>query len=195
MDGQPAFEGPARVGPNAVIQLAAALRDRWGAAEARRFFERHGLAALIDSPPESMIEERVPALLMTSLWCDYDPDTAAGIAADAGRRTADYIIAHRIPRIAKAAFRLAPRQAGARLLLSAIERHAWTFAGSGYCETFRQKPFLISIRDNPLAVPQCCWHVAVFERLFRRLASGEAVVRHASCCLDGKAACRFEIEP
>lgn len=186
--------GEARVGPNAVIQLANALRDRLGAGEARRFFERCGHAALFDSPPDDMIPQTVPAALMTALWTHYDHHTANGIAADAGRRTADYIIAHRIPRVAQMAFRLMPRKTGAGLLLSAIERHAWTFAGSGACKTSGTQPFLISIRDNPLALPQCCWHVAVFERLFRRLISGDAVVSHAGCCLDGGAACIFEIE-
>lgn len=194
MDGGQGLAGQARVGPNAVIQLANALRDRQGSAEARRFFDRHGLADLFDDPPGDMIDQSIPATLMRSLWNDYDHRTAAATAADAGRRTADYIIAHRIPRIARTVFHATPRGIGARLLLAAIERHAWTFAGSGVCETSRTVPFLISIRDNPLALPQCCWHVAVFERLFRRLISGNAVVRHVGCHLDRGGACTFEIE-
>lgn len=194
MDGAQTFGNEARVGPNAVIQLANAMRDRLGVTEARRFFDRRGLVELYDSPPEEMIGQSIPAELMSALWHDYDHGAASGIAADAGRRTADYIIANRIPSIAKLAFRLLPRRTAARLLLAAIERHAWTFAGSGLCETSGKGPHLISIRDNPLALPECCWQVAVFERLFRRLVFGRTKVRHIGCVLEKKAACKFEIE-
>ena len=194
MDGGGTFGTEGRVGPNAIIQLGNALRDRFGADETVGFFDRHGFGALIEKPPTEMIDQSIPAMLMRALWDDFDHATASGIAGDAGRRTADYIVANRIPRIARALFRVTPRRRAARMLLRAIERHAWTFAGSGVCETSGTDPYLISIRDNPLALPQCDWHVAVFERLFRRLVSGGAVVRHVDCCRNGGAVCTFEIE-
>lgn len=194
LDGGTAFHSSARVGPNAVIQLSNALQSAIGAEATRTFFARQGHVNIFDHPPEEMIEEDIPAALARALWSEFPPETARHVAMDAGQRTADYIIANRIPGAARIVLRIVPARLGANLLLKAIERHAWTFAGSGKCETANTPRHLISIRDNPLALPDCCWHVAVFERLFRRMVSRDAVVRHVSCRLDGKADCTFEIE-
>jgi divinyl protochlorophyllide a 8-vinyl-reductase len=194
MDGTLALDPPGLVGPNAVVQLAVALEEMTGRDEARSFYSCLGLEALFDTPPGEMIDQRIPARLMRALW-DHFPDAMAhAIAASAGQKTADYVIAHRIPGIAKASFRIMPRSLAAKMLLTAIHRNAWTFAGSGVCEVKRDRPHLISIRENPLAMPDCAWHVAVFERLFRRLVYGETRVSHLSCCKSGAEACTFAID-
>ena len=79
-------------------------------------------------------------------------------------------------------------------MLGAIRRNAWTFAGSGVCRTAAAPRHLISIRDNPLAMPDCAWHAAVSARLFGRLVAPGTGIRHTACCRDGAAACRFEID-
>jgi hypothetical protein len=58
-------------------------------------------------------------------------EVAAEVARSAGRRTADYLLAHRIPKPVQALLKALPARLAARVLLSAIARHAWTFAGSG----------------------------------------------------------------
>jgi len=192
MDGG-AFIEPGRVGPNAVTQLSGALEALHGVDAADAVFAAAGCAKLRTEPPAAMVDEAVPAALFSALWSTL-PDTAAeAAAAEAGRRTADYIIAHRIPKFAKRILKIAPRKLATRLLLLAIRRNAWTFAGSGHC-AITTRPAAIYIADNPIATPDCVWHQAVFERLFRRLVDAGAVVRHTACIRAGAGACRFEID-
>ncbi|MEM1049517.1 MAG: bacteriochlorophyll 4-vinyl reductase [Pseudomonadota bacterium] len=184
---------PGRVGPNAVLQLAEALIALYGPSFTARIFADAGFGGLLASPPETMIDETVPAALFRALWRDMPPVSAARVARNAGTRTADYILANRIPAIAKAVLKVLPPRLAAPLLLSAIRKHAWTFAGSGTCETDTRGGYRIDIRRNPLAMPDCVWHQGVFERLFRVLVSSRAHVHHTKCCADGAPLCRFEV--
>lgn len=189
----PAAHPEGLIGPNSVIQLVEALAEREGEAAVDRLFDRAGLAAWRTRPLDAMIPEAVPAALFAALFQAYPMDAAQAIAADAGRRTADYVMAHRIPGPVKTLLRLLPGPPSARLLLSAIQRNAWTFAGSGVCTSRYGRPSVIEIAGNPLAMPGCVWHAAVFTRLFRSLAARKAAVRHPACSLAGDSACRFEI--
>ena len=71
-----------------------------------------------------------------------------------------------------------PASLASRQLLSAIARHAWTFAGSG----------------RYAAGPVCHWHAGVFETLFRTLVHPRSRARETACCAAGAPACRFEID-
>lgn len=183
------------VGPNAVIQLAEALRaapDAPGLAE--HVFGRAGYARLLRSPPTDMIDEAIAARLFATLWREMPAASAAAIAHEAGRRTGAYVLAHRIPPLARLLLRTLPPRLAAPLLLRAIARHAWTFAGSGRCRTASGPPCLVTIARNPLAMPGGAWHGGVFECLFRSLVSRSASVRHAEVSGDGGPVCRFEID-
>ena len=181
------------VGPNAVIQLAHALRDMHGTDAARQVFECAGFAELLDQPPTQMINEHIPAALFAALWRNLPDESATRIAKDAGRRTADYILANRIPRAVQIILRRLPAQIAAPILLAAINKNAWTFVGSGTCHTRPGQPAVIEVANNPLAMPDCVWHQSVFERLFRELVSPATVVRHSMCCTRGEPVCRFEL--
>ena len=181
-----------RIGPNAVIQLGHAVSALLQPAAAADLYDTAGLGPLLDAPPEEMIDQDVPAALFQTLWQLF-PDQAPLLAADAGRRTADYVIANRIPRIARRVFLVAPRQVGTWLLLKAISRNAWTFVGSGKCETHFGRPSLISITDNPLMMPECIWNTAVFERLFDRLVAQGTRVLHTANDGNHPRICEFKI--
>ncbi|MEQ8603179.1 MAG: bacteriochlorophyll 4-vinyl reductase [Marivibrio sp.] len=181
------------IGPNSVIQLAEALGAREGEAAVDRLFERAGLAVWRGRSLDAMIPEAVPAALFDALFAAYPQDDAQAIAADAGRRTADYVMAHRIPGPVKTLLRLTPAPIAARLLLTAIGRNAWTFAGSGVFTSRYGGVSVIAIAGNPIAMPGCVWHAAVFTRLFRRLVSKKTTIRHPACRLAGDEACRFDI--
>jgi divinyl protochlorophyllide a 8-vinyl-reductase len=183
-----------RVGPNAVLQVAAALRARGGEPAARRVFETAGLAELLDQPPSAMIDERLAASLHRSLRRALAPAEANAVAREAGRLTADYILTYRIPGPAQALLRISPQTLAARLLVSAIGRNAWTFAGSGQFRSIAGSPIVLEIAANPLAMGGCLWHGAVFEGLFKNLVSSRAGVREVACCELGAEACRFEVE-
>lgn len=183
----------ALIGPNAVTQIANALHELCGPETARDIFAGGGLQGMLAVPPTAMVDERAVIRLFECVHAGLPPDTAAAVAARAGRRTADYLLAHRIPHLAQRTLQLLPASLAARLLLRAVARNAWTFVGSGTFSAQPGSPIVIDIRSNPLATPGCAWHVAVFERLFRALVAPRSVVRHQRCCYDGAASCRFEI--
>lgn len=182
-----------RVGPNAVLQVAAALTARDGAEAAAKLFAAAGLDAMWRAPPADMIDQEDAARLHRALHERLEPAHAALVAADAGRRTADYLLANRIPKPAQLVLRALPAGLATRLLLKAIARNAWTFAGSGQVTVAAGNPASISIVANPLAMAPCDWHIAVFQRLFQALVHRHATVRETACCGDGAAACCFEI--
>lgn len=181
------------VGPNSVIQLAHALRELAGEGAAREVFAQAGLSGLLDRLPDEMVDERLPARLFAALSRTLPGPTAGVVAIDAGRRTARYILKHRIPRPAQLVLRWLPSPLARRLLLMAIQKHAWTFAGSGRCTTRWGSPAVIEIEGNTLSMPGCIWHVAVFETLFDGLGRGRTCVEHPLCSAAGDAVCRFEV--
>ena len=118
--------------------------------------------------------------------------------AEAGRRTADYILANRIPGPAQALLKILPAGPAARILVRAIGANAWTFAGSSRFEaavTGGQAVF--TLKGNPLcagetaAEPVCVWHAAVFQRLFQVLVSRRTRVTETQCEARGDDLCRF----
>lgn len=181
------------VGPNTITQTAIALRARGGEALLHAVFEAAGIARYIDAPPEAMVPEGDAAALHRHIY-DHLPDGDA-LLEEAGRLTADYLLAHRIPVIAQVALRLMPAPLSATTLAWAIRRHAWTFAGSGHFVTQGLWPLEVSITASALSVPGCPWHRGVFERLFRTLVSRRATVTCLACCATGAPACRFAIGP
>ncbi|WP_187429368.1 hypothetical protein ROLI_039360 [Roseobacter fucihabitans] len=183
----------AKVGPNAVTQVAAALRALGGETLAVQVFKSSGLGDILITPPEKMVAQDIAARLHDGLRIALPPGTARGIARDAGHRTADYLLANRIPRPAQWVMKTLPARWAGRLLLRAMAANAWTYAGSGRVHVTPGNPCRLEIIDNPLAQPQCHWHVAVFEHLFRSLVAQNAKVTHPACCAQGAPACRFEI--
>ena len=176
----------AKVGPNAIIQLAAALRAAGGEAAAARVFAAAGLLPLLAAPPGDMVDQRVAGRLHDALRGTMPGDAAGRIALDAGRRTADYLLAHRIPAPARWLMRALPPRPAARVLLRAMTANAWTYAGTGRVRATAGDPCVLEIVDNPLAQPGGCpWHRGVFERLFRALVFPAARLHHISCCADG----------
>ena len=184
----------ARIGPNAVIQLAAALRARLGQEGGRQVFAVAGHLELFHQPPQEMVAEATAAELYRALFSVLPAEIAADVAADSGTRTADYILANRIPMMAQRVLKTMPVTLAGPLLLKAIARNAWTFAGSGQVRTEScGRHFAVEITANPMAMPGCAWHQAVFQRLFSVLVAPEITVRHPACCHEGARSCRFEI--
>jgi divinyl protochlorophyllide a 8-vinyl-reductase len=173
MDGSFRAETDARIGPNAILQLIPVLDHALGRAGRDRLFQG------IDLPPPDagMWPEAACRAAHLAVWQGCG-EAASAILQAAGQGTADYILAHRIPAAAKALIRALPAPLGARLLTSAIARHAWTFTGSGRFRVVSHAPLTFEVADNPLAFPgrPCVWHAAVFVRLFRVLVWSDAQV-------------------
>jgi divinyl protochlorophyllide a 8-vinyl-reductase len=180
-----------RIGPNAIIRLAEAAEVRMGPACCACVFRDAGLGRYLDAAPERMVREDEVVALYAAL-----PGRAGAqsepVAADAGRRTADYLLAHRIPRPVQWILKRLPPALAARVLLGAIGKHAWTFAGTG---DFIVAPGpRVTVRGGPFtapgdgAQPLRAFYAAVFERLFRTLvspaASVSATVSDGACVID-----------
>ena len=190
----------ARIGPNAVIRLGEALTDRLGPAVAARVFTAAGIAPWLADPPGAMVDEAHVTALHAVLRDTLDAETAAAVSHDAGVRTADYLLAVRIPRPVQALLKLLPPAPASRLLLSAISRHSWTFAGSGRFEVRPGRPLELVIVDSPLcrgataATPQCAYYAGTFERLYQVLVSRRSRVRETACQAMGADACVFTVD-
>jgi divinyl protochlorophyllide a 8-vinyl-reductase len=188
-----------RIGPNAIAQLALALPPLVGRGATRGVFAQAGLAHRLDAPPQEMVDEDEVRRLHTALREQLGPALAAQAACDAGRRTGDYLLAHRIPRPVQALLMRLPARWAVRVLLAAIRRHAWTFVGSGRFEARAGTPVVLRIRGNPLCAglhadtPACHFYAATFERLFAVLVHPHSRVREVACEACGDAACEFEI--
>jgi len=182
-----------RVGPNAVVQTRSALEARVGGERTAVVFAHAGLTRYLEHAPAAMIPESEAASLFAAVYACLPAPEADAVMHDAGVRTARYLLAHRIPTPVQALLVRLPPSIAARVLMSAVGRHAWTFAGSGRFRATGGARGAVEIDRNPLRAPGCLWHVGVFETLNRTLVSPRATVRH---CHTGVAAhtCRFEFD-
>lgn len=186
---------PARIGPNAILQMMPVLERMAGPDGALRMLRQAGVSALPDGT--EMIPEGDAARLHQWLRATMREE-AASMAHEAGEGTARYILAHRIPKPAQALLRILPPELAAWSLSRAIAKHAWTFAGSG---KFRvRSPWQFAIEDNPIVRGEqnadclCHWHAAVFERLYRDLVHPDVTCREIACCAQpGQWACVFAL--
>jgi divinyl protochlorophyllide a 8-vinyl-reductase len=188
-----------RIGPNAITRVAQVLERRFGRATAAELFTLAGLSTYLQAPPQQMVDEDEARRLHVLLRSRLGARDAAEVSREAGVATAEYLLAHRIPKPVQRLLRALPAALACRVLLVAIRRHAWTFAGSGHFEAEAGSPALLTIRDNPLCrgqvsdVPVCDYYAATFEHLFRRLVHRDTRVTELSCEARGDDACRFEL--
>lgn len=176
-----AFEKSALIGPHAVIHMAEAMAERLGPWATAAVLA----SAQIDEVPgadEGMIPE-IEALRLHRWLLLAEPLEGFAITREAARRTADYIIANRIPAPAVALLRVLPPALAAPLLMRAIARHAWTFIGAGVFTAQSAWRFTIdrSGAEDPIPVPDSTfeWYGAVFERLFQRLVAADCRIELA----------------
>ncbi len=185
----------ALIGPNTILQLLPVL-ERAGGADFRD--QVMAAAGVFEAPPgEGMMPEEPAARVHQALRA-IEPQMAPSLAWAAGVRTAQYIMARRIPQAAQLVLKLLPARLAGPLLSRAIAKHAWTFVGSG---TFRiAAPLTFEITDNPIVrgevseVPLCDWHRAVFETLFCTLVDPRLRCEEETCCAMGAPACRFVLK-
>lgn len=193
-----------RIGPNAITRVAEVLPARLGSSATWALFERAGLVRYLRQPPERMVDEDEVRALHATLREQLGGALAGEVARAAGTATADYLLAHRIPRPLQRMLKALPARLAARVLLHAVARNAWTFVGSGRLETCAAaaqpgRPVVLRIHGNPLArgtvatAPACGYYAAAFERLFRVLVHPRCTVVEVECESCGAAACRFEI--
>jgi divinyl protochlorophyllide a 8-vinyl-reductase len=192
--------GPAgQIGPNAVTRLAEAVRAKLGEDACVALFRAAELERHLTSPPEHMVDERDVSALQRALFERFGEERAGELARDAGKRTGDYLLANRIPRPAQTLVRALPRSLGARALVRAIGRHAWTFAGSGtFTSSWERGRLILRLERAPVArwlrtkEPACHYYAGTFERVFGSML-GDVHVRERECEANGGTACVFEV--
>ena len=188
-----------RIGPNAIIRVAEALEHQRGHAMTEEVFAMAGLARYLDEAPHEMVDEEEARRLHVMLRTLLGASAAAEVSREAGVATANYLLANRIPKPVQFVLRSSPAVVASRVLLAAVSRHAWTFAGSGRFEAIAGPPSLLTIRDNPLTrgqasdSPVCDYYGATFEHLFRELVQRRTRVTELTCEARGDDACRFEL--
>jgi divinyl protochlorophyllide a 8-vinyl-reductase len=170
-----------------------ALREIVGRETCTSILKRASLVGYLEAAPSEMVSEREVARLFDALCRTLPPEASVAVLSTAGRNTADYILAHRIPMLAQRMIGFLPPLLGARVLMAAISKHAWTFAGSGTVTCDLGRNLSIGIACNSLATPGCPWHVAVFKRLFEVLVSPSVRIDHVSCCAEGDPICRTRV--
>lgn len=198
---QPAHTDVAgRIGPNAIIRVAEALRARLGEEATAQVFHAAALGGYLHAAPDAMVVEEEVARLQAQLRLSLGSAMAAEISRDAGHRTGDYLLANRIPKFAQFILKLLPPGMAAGILARAIGKHAWTFAGTGTFSFSTGRPFGLVIAGCPLCRemkadgPACDYYAATFERIFRVLVSRRAKVTETACIASGGDACRFRVD-
>ncbi|MEO0463905.1 MAG: bacteriochlorophyll 4-vinyl reductase [Pseudomonadota bacterium] len=167
----------ALIGPHAVIHLAQVMHEVLGRTATHTVL---GHAQIETLPSGHAMIPEIEALRLHRWLLLWEPVEGFAIAREAARRTADYIIANRIPGPAAALLRLLPAALAAPLLMRAIRHHAWTFIGAGRFEPHSARDFTIdrSAVDDPMPVPDSTfdWYGAVFERLYQQLVASDCQI-------------------
>lgn len=201
VDGGCQRQQPARIGPNAIIQLSAAVTACLGVEARDALFRRAGLQRYLGAMPQHMVDEVEVIALHRALRGSVTAEGARNLFYEAGLLTGDYILTNRIPKAAQIVLKLLPRGLATRALTSAISKHAWTFAGSGTFRAVSTQPLVLEIANSPLCrgetadTPLCDYYAGTFTRLYRTLADPETDIRETSCGAVQGGACQFEDRP
>ncbi|MEX5727556.1 divinyl protochlorophyllide a 8-vinyl-reductase [Rhodovulum iodosum] len=185
-----------RIGPNAVLQLLPVLEQAGGAALRDDMLQEAGLN---EPPSDTGLMDEGPAAAMHAALRRSLPEQAPALLREAGARTGEYILAHRIPAFAQIILKILPAALSAPMLAKAIAKHSWTFAGSGAFQVVSTRPLVFELTNNPLIrgevanAPLCVWHEAVFDTLFQTLVDKRLTTRETTCAAAGGRICRFEI--
>lgn len=168
----------ARIGPNAIIQTVYALQHTYGTAATAHLLHHSphpAVRALNQRLPEAMVPEDLFHTLVGELEHQLGHTATASILERAGQHTADYLLAHRIPKPFQWVVRQLPPRAALALFLAAIKQHAWTFAGSGSFTTrnilSRSTPQLTLTLPPMARPPVAAFYAGTFGRLFQSLIS------------------------
>ncbi len=190
---------PGRIGPNAVIRLIEALDGVEGRPVTSRIFQSAGVSPFLSDPPGAMVDERCVGTLYSQMLGTMGESRMRTIAWIAGQRTGEYLLRNRIPRPVQRLLKLLPRTLASTILMHAIARHAWTFAGSGSFSFAPGRPVRFKILNCPVCrqctsqAAICDYYSATFERIWSELIHADTRVTEIECSATGAPACLFEI--
>ncbi|MEI7747481.1 MAG: bacteriochlorophyll 4-vinyl reductase [Chlorobiaceae bacterium] len=137
---------PSKIGPNSIIQTVAALEAAYGKTKAETMLSKIGQGYLVGNLPKEMVEEAKFHTLVGALQKEIGETATSRILQESGERTARYLLKVRIPGIFQKFVKLLPPRPAFKLLLFAISKNAWTFAGSGEFAYTMKRPPEISVK-------------------------------------------------
>ncbi len=187
------------VGPNAVTRMAAALIALDSKAGAMVVFQDAGIERYLETPPTEPVAELDVTRLMQATLDRLGLQRARTVGWIAGHLTAEYLLEHRIPKLAQQLMHIMPARLASHLLCVLMRRHAWTFAGSGQVTFAAGESTRIVIKGCPIcsgmatAGPVCTYYAASFEKLFNTLVHTHAKVIETECQGRGDPACVFSV--
>jgi divinyl protochlorophyllide a 8-vinyl-reductase len=188
-----------KIGPNAVTRVAEALQELHGLGVCRDVFAAAHLERHLETTPTQMVDESDAARLHRALVDVLGFEAADRVAQRAGVLTGDYLLAHRIPQPAQSLLRHLPRRLAAALLLRAIARHAWTFAGSGSFSYSFNPALSLRLHGTPICrlvrsdAPACGYYAATFQRVFAAMLGDSTRVIESQCEAQGASQCVFDV--
>ena len=191
--------GEGKIGPNAVTRVAEALQEMHGTQLCRDVFAAADLQRHLETAPTEMVDESDAARLHRALVDVLGFEAATLVAQRAGALTGDYLLAYRIPKAAQRLLRHLPRRLAAALLLRAIARHAWTFAGSGAFSYSFNPALSLRLRGAPVCrllrsdAPACGYYAATFQRVFAAMLGDSTRVVESQCQAQGASQCVFDV--
>lgn len=179
-----------------ILQLVPVIGELLGEDAGTLVLASAGVTRLPEA--DAFCDEAPAAAVHQALRKEF-PDMADRITRCAGGRTGDWILATRMPPVAAMTMSRMPAWLASPVLCGLIEKHAWTFAGSGQFRVANRSKPVFELTDNPVVRgevadhPLCSWHAAVFEHLFRSLVDDGLICVETHCSACGDSVCRFEI--
>jgi divinyl protochlorophyllide a 8-vinyl-reductase len=199
MHTEPDAAAEAVIGPNAITRMAQALSNRVGDELCAEIFSAAGISGYLKEPPTRMAPQSEVSRLHCETYARLGESRAAVVAWEAGLLTGDYLLANRIPLTAQRLLKLTPRALSARILVAAIARHSWTFAGGGIFSYAFDPHLRLTIAGSPICLalhtqqPACHYFAATFERVFGEMLGPSLHVVESKCEATGASACVFDV--
>ena len=183
---------PAKIGPNSIIQTVSALEAKYGKAEADARLTVAGQGHLIGNLPSEMVEEEKFHNLVKSLDKELDSDVLAELLNDSGQRTAAYLLKVRIPGFFQTLLKPLPSGLAFKLLLFAISKNAWTFAGSGDFSYTTGKTPEITVKVTYPTLPVVGnFYLGTFTKLLRELVNPDTKIDASITGESGDILCKY----
>jgi divinyl protochlorophyllide a 8-vinyl-reductase len=161
-----------KIGPNSIIQTAESLREHCGIEVKTKVLQDAGLDQYNTELPSDMTTETHFHWFVKSLLSDQGKEMAAEILQDSGERTAVYLLKNRIPGFFQTIVKPLPNKLGLKMLLFAISKNAWTFAGSGeFSYNIGEASYIKVIVTHPSEPVVSNFYFGTFKRLLGELIS------------------------
>ena len=183
---------PAKIGPNSIIQTVAALEASYGKNEAEALLTIARQGHLVGNLPSEMVEEETFHTLVKALEREIGSEKLAAILNDSGQRTAAYLLKVRIPGFFQKLLKPLPPGLAFKLLLFAIGKNAWTFAGSGdFSYTSGTTPEITVKVTFPTLPVVGNFYLGTFTKLLKELVNPKTTIDASITGESGDITCRY----